>query len=84
MRVCFAIHPTRKISAVFYDGDERGAVGTPKGWIRLDPRALIPDERERERWGALDLDARLQGITPPGFKAKSGVHSSGRWLFPWW
>jgi hypothetical protein len=70
MMVRFAIHRAKKISRVFFVGDERGTMPLPAGWEELVPRDIITDERAFDRWIALDLDARLAAITPEGFKPK--------------
>jgi hypothetical protein len=81
LRVCFAIHPKRRLSAVFHGGDERGFVAVPEGWVEMNPLEILPDEAALERWIRLDLHDRLVGLTPPGFKAKRGL-SPGWWR--WW
>ncbi len=73
MIVLFAIHRAKKISAVFFGGDEHGFVGLRDGWEELVPRDIIQDERAFDRWIAQDLDARLVGLTPPGFTPKKGI-----------
>lgn len=70
MMVSFAIHRKKKISRVFFVGDERGRAPLPEGWEELVPRDIITDERAFDRWIALDLDARLAALTPPGFTPK--------------
>ena len=71
--VRFAIHRKRKEAAVFFGGDEHASVPLPKGWQELMPRAIIRDEGEFDRWIALDLDGRLAGLAPPGFKCLPGL-----------
>jgi hypothetical protein len=71
MRVHFAIHREKKISAVFDGGDERQEVGLPDGWEALVPREIFKDERAFDAWIRLDLEGRLAAITPPGFRPKA-------------
>ena len=59
MRVRFAIHEKKKISAVFHGGDEHSNVEVPEGWTELDPRSILRDERAFDRWITLELDDRL-------------------------
>lgn len=68
--VRFALHRKKKISRVFFVGDERGTMPLPEGWEELVPREIITDERAFDRWIAQDLHARLADLTPAGFKPK--------------
>jgi hypothetical protein len=71
LRVRFAIHRKKKLSAVFPGGDERQEIGLPDGWEELVPREIFRDEREFDAWIRLDLGGRLAAITPPGFRPKA-------------
>jgi uncharacterized membrane protein YidH (DUF202 family) len=73
MRVRFAIHRGKKISAVFHGGDERQEIELPDGWEELEPRKVLPNERDFDAWIRGDLDARLAGLTPPGFRPQKGI-----------
>ena len=73
MRVRFAIHRGKKISAVFHGGDERQDIALPDGWEELVPRAILPNDRDFDAWIRGDLDARLAGLTPAGFRATKGI-----------
>jgi hypothetical protein len=67
--VDFAIHRRRRLCAVFMVGDERGRARLPAGWEALQPRAVIADPGELDRWVRLDKRAQLERLCPPGFKA---------------
>jgi hypothetical protein len=71
--VRFAMHPGKRQAAVFFGGDERVQHALPEGWVELVPRRIITDEAAFDRWIALDLDARLAGLAPPGFTCLPGM-----------
>ena len=73
MMVRFAINQIKRRAAVFYGGDERGGKPLPPGWEELVPRDIIKDEAMFQRWIALELDDRLEGLAPPGFKCLKGL-----------
>lgn len=74
--VRFAIHRQRKQAAVFFGGDEHGSVALPPGWEELVPRQILRDDEAFARWIALDLDGRLVGLAPPGYRCLAGLQRS--------